>query len=192
MSEHNQQSELLELVLKAQAGDEAAFEKLYNECYESILRFIAFRVPSSDDAEDLAQQVFIRFYKNLKNWKDQGYSPMAYVFTVARSVVADYWRANKHRKVENSEEILPLLVDKGRRPDEMAQSNEGTRDIIMAIQRLPDNYQEVIALRLIEGLSNPEIAKIINKSEVATRKLYSRGIQKLQVELKKEIDNEQA
>jgi RNA polymerase sigma factor (sigma-70 family) len=57
----------------------------------------------------------------------------------------------------------------------------------MAIQRLPDNYQEVIALRLIQGLTNPEIAKIVNKSEVATRKLYSRGIQKLQKELNEKI-----
>ncbi len=191
MSEHNQQQkELLNLVLKAQSGDEAAFEKLYNECYEPILRFIAFRVPTQDDAEDLAQQVFIRFYNNLQNWKDQGYSPLAYVFTVARSVVADYWRANKNRKVENSEEILPLLVDAGSRPEEIAQSREATKEIILAIQRLPDNYQEVIALRLINGLTNPEIAKIIKKSEVATRKLYSRGIQKLQAELIKEKNNE--
>jgi len=191
MSEHNQQQkELLNLVLKAQSGDEAAFEKLYNECYEPILRFIAFRVPAQDDAEDLAQQVFIRFYNNLQNWKDQGYSPLAYVFTVARSVVADYWRANKNRKVENSEEILPLLVDTGSRPEDIAQSKEATKEIIQAIQRLPDNYQEVIALRLINGLTNPEIAKIIKKSEVATRKLYSRGIQKLQIELKKEENNE--
>jgi RNA polymerase sigma-70 factor (ECF subfamily) len=187
MSEHSQQKELLDLVLKAQAGDEAAFEKLYNECYEPILRFISFRVPTQDDAEDLSQLVFIRFYNNLQNWKDQGYSPMAYLFTVARSVVADYWRANKNRKVENSEDILPLLVDSNSRPDEIAQSNEATKEIIMAIQRLPDNYQEVIALRLIQGLTNPEIAKIINKSEVATRKLYSRGIQKLRKELNEKI-----
>lgn len=180
MDEHNQQANLVDLILKAQAGDEVAFEKLYAECYEPILRYIAFRVPSQDDAEDLAQQVFIRFYKNLKNWKDQGYSPMAYVFTVARSVVADYWRANKNRPIENSEEVLPFLVDKSAGPHDLAQSNEATREIVRAIQRLPDNYQEVIALRLINGLSNSEIAKIINKSEVAIRKIYSRGIQKLQ------------
>ena len=186
MSEHSQQKELLDLVLKAQAGDEVAFEKIYNRCYEPILRFISFRVPTQDDAEDLSQQVFIRFYNNLQNWKDQGYSPMAYVFTIARSVVADYWRSNKNRRVENSEEILPLLVDSGKRPEEIASSNESTKEIIKAIQRLPDNYQEVIALRLIEGLTNPEIAKIIKKSEVATRKLYSRGIQKLQLEIEEE------
>jgi len=72
------------------------------------------------------------------------------------------------------------LVDKNASPHDMAQSNESVSNIIRAIQRLPDNYQEVIALRLIEGLTNPEISKIINKSEVATRKIYSRGIQKLQ------------
>lgn len=186
MADQNQSEYLLALVQKAQAGDAEAFETLYNECYEPILRFIAIRVPSSDDAEDLAQQVFIRFYRNLSNWRDQGYSPLAYIFTVARSVVADYWRANKNRPIENSEEILPFMVDQGSRPHEMVQSQESIREIIRAIRRLPDNYQEVISLRLIKGLANPEIAKIIGKSEVATRKLYSRGIQKLQVELKNE------
>lgn len=186
MPERNQSEHLLGLVKKAQAGDEQAFEMLYNECYEPILRYMAIRVPSMDDAEDLAQQVFIRFYRNLANWQDQGYSPMAYVFTVARSVIADYWRANKNRPIESSEEVLPLLMDAGVRPDEQLISKETTTQVIRAISRLPDNYQEVISLRLIKGLSNPEIAKIIGKSEVATRKLYSRGIQKLQVELSSE------
>jgi len=186
MPERNQSEHLLSLVKKAQAGDEHAFEMLYNECYEPILRYMTIRVPSVDDAEDLAQQVFIRFYRNLENWKDQGYSPMAYVFTVARSVVADYWRANKIRPIENSEEVLPLLMDSADRPDEQLMGKETTTQVIRAISRLPDNYQEVISLRLIKGLTNPEIATIIGKSEVATRKLYSRGIQKLQVELKSE------
>jgi len=190
MTEHNQLQHLLELVARAQAGDEAAFEQLYNECYEPILRFIAFRVPTPDDAEDLSQQVFIRFYKNLTNWKDQGYSPMAYIFTIARSVIADYWRANKNRPVSNSEDIIPLLVDSSRGPQDIAQGNEALSDILSAIAELPDNYQEVVGLRLIEGLSNPEIANIINKSEVATRKLYSRGIQKLQLILKTGKNNE--
>ena len=61
------QKKLLALVKAAQSGDEVAFEKLYNEFYEPILRFISFRVPSGDDAEDLAQTVFMRFYKNLNN-----------------------------------------------------------------------------------------------------------------------------
>lgn len=184
MSEQNQSDALLELVTKAQAGDAEAFEKLYQQCYEPILRFLAMRVPSGDDAEDLAQQVFIRFYNNLQNWEDQGYSPMAYIFTVARSVVADYWRRNKNRPIENSEEVLPLLEDSASGPAANVQSDETVAEIVRAISRLPENYQEVISLRLIKGLSNPEIAKIIGKTEVATRKLYSRGIQKLQIELK--------
>jgi RNA polymerase sigma-70 factor (ECF subfamily) len=186
MAKRNQSKHLLSLVKKAQAGDEQAFEMLYNECYEPILRYMIIRVSTADDAEDLAQQVFIRFYRNLANWKDQGYSPMAYVFTVARSVVADYWRANKNRPIDNSEEVLPLLIDSTDRPDEQLMNKETASQVIRAISRLPDHYKEVISLRLIKGLTNPEIAMIIGKSEVATRKLYSRGIQKLQVELESE------
>jgi len=190
MPNHDRQQELLELIESAKAGDEAAFEKLYMEFYEPILRFIAFRVPSGDDAEDLAQTVFMRFYKNLSNWHDQGYSPLAYVFTVARSVVADYYRKNKHKKVDNSEDILPLIMDSSARPDEIAQSNQGVEQILHSIQQLPQNYQEVITLRLIKGLDYSDIASVLSKSEVNVRKMYSRGIQKLQLQLSKDQDNE--
>ena len=174
------QKKLLALVKAAQSGDEVAFEKLYNEFYEPILRFISFRVPSGDDAEDLAQTVFMRFYKNLNNWQDQGFSPLAYVFTIARSVVADYYRKNKIKKADNSEEILPLLTDNAAGPAEIAHSKEAAAEIIAAVRQLPQNYQEVIALRLIKQLDYQSIAAITKKSEVNVRKLYSRGIQKLQ------------
>lgn len=183
MAEQDQSERLLNLVEKAQSGDEDAFEMLYNECYEPILRFFILRAPSVADAEDLAQQVFMRFYRNLHNWRNEGFSPLAYIFTVARSVMVDYWRKNKNRPIENSEEILPLLVDSSEQPDEQQISKEATERVVRAIGRLPENYQEVISFRLIKGLTNPEIAVIIGKSEVATRKLYSRGIQKLQMEL---------
>ena len=183
MPEHDRQKELLDLIGFAQAGDEAAFERLYNEFYEPILRFIAFRVPTGDDAEDLAQTVFMRFYNNLNNWRDQGYSPLAYVFTIARSVVADYYRKNRIKPVGNSEEILPLLMDTSAKPDEIMQSNQEVERIMQSLGKLPQNYQEVISLRLIRELDYPQIAKIIGKSEVNVRKLYSRGIQKLQIQL---------
>ena len=186
MTEHNQQDHLLALVTSAQAGDEAAFESLYEDFDEPILRYISFRVPTRDDAEDLAQQVFIRFYKNLANWTDQGYSPLAYIFTIARSVIADYWRSNKNRPIEASEAILPFLVDTSPRPEEQAYSKQKIQEILSAISRLPANYQEVVSLRLVSGLSNTEISKIISKSNPATRKLYSRGIQKLQLEINKD------
>jgi RNA polymerase sigma-70 factor (ECF subfamily) len=182
MAEHDQER-LLELILAAQAGDEAAFEQLYTEFYEPILRFIAFRVPTGDDAEDLAQTVFMRFYNNLKNWRDQGYSPLAYVFTIARSVVADYYRKNRIKPVGNSEEILPLLMDTSAKPDELMQSNQEVERIMKSLGKLPQNYQEVISLRLIRELDYPQIAQMLNKTEVNVRKLYSRGIQKLQAQL---------
>lgn len=190
MAEQLSHSAYLELIAQAQAGNELAFSKLYDACYEPVLRYIAIRVPAADDAEDLAQQVFIRFYKNLHNWHDQGYSPLAYIFTIARSVVADYWRSQKNRPIENSEEVLPLLVDSRARPDELAHSADTKSAILSAIAELPDNYQEVIALRLIDGLTSPEISQMIGKSEVATRQLYSRGLAKLRDILSEELKNE--
>lgn len=181
MAEKLEIAEYLELIAAAQSGDEAAFERIYESAFEPVLRYIAMRVPQPDDAEDLAQQVFIRFYNNLSTWKYQGYSPLAYIFTVARSVVADYYRANKNRPIEASEEVLPLLQDMRAQPDEAAQSAQEVNRIMRSIRALPPMYAEVVSLRLIQELQTAEVAKIIGKSEVATRKLYSRGLQKLQL-----------
>lgn len=190
MAEHDRIQELLEIIEAAKAGDEVAFEKLYDEFYEPILRFLAFRVPSAEDAEDLAQSVFLRFYKNLSGWQYQGYSPLAYVFTIARSVVADYYRKNKIKKLDSSEEILPLLMDNSAGPQQALQSKETVRSITKAISQLPENYQEVVSLRLIKELNYEDIAMIVKKSEVNVRKIYSRGIQKLQSTIAKDLIDE--
>lgn len=170
---------ILELVLAAKQGNSAAFEQLYQHFYQPIFRYLLLRVGDPDDAEDLAQKTFIKFYRNLHNWHDQGYGPAAYLYTVARSVLADHFRAQKHRKSESSEEILALLADRSQNLEKSVIDSEEIEQVLTAIQKLPELDAEVVRLRFIEGFSSQEIAHIIAKNDVATRKTISRAMSRL-------------
>ena len=173
----NSSNDLVPLVDKAKRGDEDAFEQLYQEYFTPIYRYILLRVGNSEDADDLSQQVFIKFYRNLVNWQDKGYQPSAYLYTIARSVIADFYRtkARKGKAVSNSEEILSLITDSSQNPHSDVIKSEEVQKLYSDLKRLPENYQEVLLLRYMEGMASIEIAKIIGKSDVATRKLLSRA-----------------
>ncbi len=168
----------VELIARAQDGDEDAFEELYNEYFTRLYRYVLIRVGSDDEADDITQLVFLKFYKNLTNWRDQGYDPSAYLYTIARSVIADYFRskARKGKKVESSDAVLEIIADPSQNLQAGVISNEEKANLYTALQQLPENYQEALLLRYMENLSSKEIAQIIGKSDVATRKLLSRAV----------------
>lgn len=182
MSKKNDSTpDLISVVKKAKAGDKSAFEELYNEYFAPLNRYILIRVGDPSEAEDLTQLVFIKFYKNLVNWQDKGYQPSAYLFTIARSVIADYYRSRgrKGSKLTNSEEVLSLISDSSQNPHQDVIESEEIRTLYKNLKKLPEKYQEVLVLRYIENLSSKEISQIINKSDVATRKMLSRSVSAL-------------
>ncbi|MDQ5943750.1 MAG: hypothetical protein QG675_518 [Patescibacteria group bacterium] len=177
----NSTPDLISVVKKAKEGDKAAFEELYNEYFAPLNRYILIRVGDVSEAEDLTQLVFIKFYKNLANWQDKGYQPSAYLFTIARSVIADYYRSRgrKGSKLSNSEEVLALISDSSQNPHQDVIQSEEIRTLYKNLKTLPQKYQEVLVLRYIENLSSKEISQVIGKSDVATRKMLSRAVSAL-------------
>lgn len=180
--------EVIELVTQAQAGDEAAFAKLYDLFFEPVVRFCWLRVGDRDEAEDLAQKTFVKFYRNLAGWRDQGYSPAAYIYTVARSAIADHFRsAHRHNTVGSSEEILALLPDTSQSAQDNVIARVEIAQVMKGLSGLDSASQELLQLRYIEGLSGAEIAHILGKSPVATRKAISRALQKLRQQLNQQL-----
>jgi RNA polymerase sigma-70 factor (ECF subfamily) len=172
---------LADLIARAKSGDESAFEQLYNEYFTQLYRYVLIRVGSQDDADDIVQLIFLKFYKNLENWHDQGYQPSAYLYSIARSVIADHFRkvGRSGKKIQKSEEFLDILSDTSQNLHSGVIVQEEITELYTAIKTLPRNYQEALLLRYSDNLSSQEIAKIIGKSDVATRKLLSRSVQAL-------------
>ncbi len=171
-------SELINAITSAQKGDETAFELLYEYYFSPLYKYVLIRTGDPQEADDLTQLVFIKFYRNLANWQDKGFAPSAYLYTVARSVLADHYRKKSKQgsKITNSEDVLLAISDKSQNPHQDVIDNEQLQHLYQNLQQLPQNYQEVLTLRYIEGLSSLEIAKIIGKNDAATRKQLSRAV----------------
>ncbi len=172
------------LIERAKQGDEKAFGALYDTYFVPIFRYIYARTKRKEDTEDLAQQVFLKIYKSLPTFSQQGDSPLTYFFTVARNTVVDYWRKKKNVVSSPDQAFLHNIQDSRKNPDQLAQDRDLQELLSGAIRTLTQDQQEVVILRFVNELSNKEISEVLQKSEEAVRQLQWRALQVLRKRLK--------
>ncbi|HLF73204.1 MAG TPA: sigma-70 family RNA polymerase sigma factor [Anaerolineales bacterium] len=159
---------------QAKSGDREAFARLYDAYVERVYRFIYFRISEDEATEDLVSQVFLKAWENLGRYR-AGSSPfIAWLYTIARNLVIDYYRAKK--------DVLPLeeaaaLPSDMQSPDEEAQLHFDLQAMRDALQFLTGDQQQVLILKFIAGLPNESIARIMNKREGTIRGLQMRALQ---------------
>src|SRR3989344_5112069 len=100
-----------EVVRGAIDGDKEAFGILYEEYFTPIYRFIYFRVKNRTDAEDISQNVFIKAYSSIGNYKEHGVPFLAWLYTIARNTTIDYWKKKRDYLLENPDTIAERVVD---------------------------------------------------------------------------------
>jgi RNA polymerase sigma-70 factor (ECF subfamily) len=166
---------LQEIIDKAKKGDKEAFSFLYTAYFTPLYKYIYFRVGSRADAEDLTQDVFVKAYSSFGRYSYSGTSPLAYFYTIARNTVIDF-RRKKKMIVADDEEML-AVPDTMDNAEEEAIKREDANMVRKNIARLPEDQQDAIVLRFIDGLSTKEISAMLGKNEEAIRKLQSRGLQ---------------
>lgn len=159
------------LVRAAQAGDRAAFGALY-ERFARMVHGIALARVSYGDAEDVVQDVFIRAMKQLPALRDATAFP-GWLAAIARHTALDHCR--RIRPLRMLLEHMPG----GSRPDGEAFQ------VLRAIQSLPETYRETLILRLIEGMTGPEIAVRTGLTPESVRVNLSRGMKLLRVKLER-------
>lgn len=147
-------------------GDESAFSILVRRHKEKVRNIIFITMSSSDDVDDIAQEVFITIYKNLKNFRFQSqFSTWLYRITVNKC--RDHLRKKKIRKM-----FLPINDEVGNKSYESSSSVEDTdvsRLVRKAISKLPYKLKTPLLLKDIEGLSYQEIAESMD-CEIGTVK----------------------
>lgn len=156
------------LVREAQGGDRAAFGALY-ERYAGMVHGICLaRVPYQETA-DLVQEIFIHALRRVGQLRD----PEAFggwLAALARHAAADFHRRPERRA--RSEE-LPQDLEASERAD------GGATFVLAAIRALPEAYRETLVLRLVEGMSGPEIAERTGLGADSVRVNLHRGMKKL-------------
>jgi RNA polymerase sigma-70 factor (ECF subfamily) len=154
-------------VAAARFGDRAAFTSLHNHFAPMVHAVVISRV-SASDAKDLVQDVFIIAMQRITTLEDdQAFA--GWLAQVARNRAAKHLR-DKPDTLELDEE-LPGPSPGDEAPD--------TKKVLKALRALPEAYRETLAMRLIEGLSGPEIAERTGLTPGSVRVNLHRGMQQL-------------
>jgi RNA polymerase sigma-70 factor, ECF subfamily len=184
----------VQLMLDVKAGDEQSFELLLRRYRTPLVNFLYRMVRSREQAEDLAQEVFIRVYRA----RDE-YVPSAkfttWLFRIATNLALNSLRDHRHQKLEISMDA-PLVADVedgDEKPFEVADKHpsveqqlveEDRKNMIRhAIEKLPEKQRAAVLLHKYQELDYAEIAKILSCSESALKSLLFRAYETLRVEL---------
>lgn len=170
-------SAIQEAVRRARLGDTEAFGELYATFFVPLYRYIYFRVSEKEDANDLAQDVFLKAYASFQNYVPSHESPLPYFYTIARNSIIDYYRKKKVPTLED--EVMQAIPDTTPSVEDEAMMHEDFALIERQLSQLSPDQQDALILKYLNGRTNTEIAKMMGKSEAAIRQLQSRGLKAL-------------
>ncbi len=181
-----------ELIRAYKKGDTQALEKIMEKYKTPIYSYLLKMVRNSDCANDLFQEVFLKFIKNIQSYNEEK-KFANWLYTVARNTVMDSFRKNKNRHFESldqsrTEDFEPLsaTVDsKEPSPENILIKNETSGKIDKAFEGLSDEQREVFIMRHYWGLSFKEIAEILKVPIGTALARMSRALSKLKIELAK-------
>lgn len=169
------------LLYKIKKGDTESFAKVWDSYHEKIYRFIYLKVPTRQDAEDIAGETFLRFWHYLREGK-QVESIQALLYKTARNLVVDFYR-KRGKPTESFEDLVIEEIIVADRVDLSLEEKMTLKSNFEAIEetlrQLKDIYREVIVLHYLNELSVTEVSQIINRSRGATRVLLHRGVKTL-------------
>lgn len=153
----------------ARDGDAGAFARLHERYARMIHAIVLARVPARE-AEDLVQDVFLKALGSVARLRDAGaFGP--WLCRIARNRTVDYHRRKKP--------VEPLVADVPRDAPPAAEAQEALR----AVRALPDTYRETLLMRLVEGMTGPEIAERTGLTPASVRVNLHRGMQLLRERL---------
>ncbi len=163
-----EQSRLIEAVRQ---GDQDAFGRLYDLYAPMVHGIMLARVPVSD-VDDLVQDVFLVAIRKLSTLRDEN-AFGGWLAMIARNRAMDFHR--KHRETEELKESVAAKAEPG--------SDAEARRVLEAIRELPESYSETLILRLVEGMTGPEIALRTGLTPASVRVNLHRGMKLLREKL---------
>ncbi len=177
------------LVTAAAGGDAEAMENLLSRVQRVAYRFSMQVCGQSDDAQDCAQDVLLKTYRNVGRIRDPRAFP-AWLFRTVRNVCL----MSKRRHVAEPARLISIeqgtrggsaidVVDTSSRPDEIAIRTAVAARLRAAIRALPPTYRTIVRLREVEGLSTSEVAAATGLSEANVKTRLHRAHARLRAEL---------
>ena len=165
------------LLEQASRFDPDALRALHGRFYEPVYRYVRFKVSDPHISEDITSEVFVRVLEALKRGKVWRTTPDAWIFGIARNVVADHYRQKSRRTEVMLDERLAMPEEES--PAQQVAVAEQHEELAQAITLLTDEQRDVILLRFMEGLSIKDVAEILNKTPGAVKGLQHRALRVL-------------
>ena len=153
------------LISKAKEGDNKAFEEIISLYEKRVFSTIYYMVKNENEVEDIAQEVFIKIYRNLKNFKEES-SLYIWIYRITINVCIDELKKKKNvvyidEKLETADGEMEIqLEDTAKGPEHLAEDEELKQKITNCIRKLPIDQRTMIVLRDIKGFTYMEIAEM--------------------------------
>ncbi|MEO1023264.1 MAG: sigma-70 family RNA polymerase sigma factor [Bacteroidota bacterium] len=187
----------LTFISRLRAGDRAAFNELVTRYQSGVINVCFGFTKNQEEAEDVAQEVFIEVYRNLAQFKEES-GLYTWIYRIAVSKSLDFLRSKNRKKRaaffknrsrgEAAELALLQVADHGRSADEQLEQKRMQIAIEQAISRLPETQRIAFTLTQVEELSYKEVTAILDKSQSSVESLVHRAKQNLRKLLKKEFE----
>jgi RNA polymerase sigma-70 factor, ECF subfamily len=165
------------LVKASQEGHRDAFGQLYQRYARMVHGILLAKVPAGE-AEDLVHEVFLRALPRLHSLREASRFG-AWLAAITRNMAKDYYRQPRVQ-IECSDDSA--AADENVAPAEQSQTREAT-EILESVRSLPEAYRETLLLRLVEGMTGPEIAQKTGLSHGSVRVNLNRGMRQLREKL---------
>lgn len=156
--------------------DQKAFAVLLSNHAFALQRFLKMKLPRIEDAEDAYSVTIYRFWNYLTASEVESVSGL--LFTIARGVVAEFYRS---RKSEN----VPLEDYEAAADDRLEEKIDAQTIVNKELKKLDDETKEMIVMRFLEGWKIKDIAKHLGKTENATRVAVHRAVKKIRLNIQK-------
>jgi RNA polymerase sigma-70 factor, ECF subfamily len=177
-----------ELLKRLKTGDQKAFydlvqlyaSRVLNTCYKFLL--------DREDAEDISQEVFIEVFQSINSFRgDSKLSTWIYRIAVTKSL-DEIKRQNRKKRIKTIGNILHIdevatWLTGGQPADHSIQETEKLKEVLNALNKLPDNQRIAFTLSKIEGYDNIEIAATMKTTLIAVESLISRAKKRISSEL---------
>ena len=164
------------LVARASSGDVDAFSKLLQE-HSRLVHRVALRVLGAEEAQDASQEVWIRVWANIKNFRGEcAFSTWLYRITMNTCL-----RALRKKQTQEARELgqetayPPEISGDGDDPEEAALASERRNEILSALRHVRAEHRAALVLRHMEDLSYAEVAEILEVPDGTAKGWASRG-----------------
>jgi RNA polymerase sigma-70 factor, ECF subfamily len=186
-------AEDIRLMELASGGDMAAFEQLVERHQRMVIGTVGRMLGTNSDAEDIAQQVFVRVWKNVKRYEPRA-KFTTWLLKITRNLVFnELRRRSRHPAVplqsETDEEERPIKDEQTIAPDASLLEQELHEAVDAAIAQLPETQRMAVILRRYEELSYEEIAEALDQSVSGVKSLLFRARTELRESLKRYLSS---